>query len=582
MGAGGIKKLSSEQIHTLEVQKNKSICKLRIYGDPIGYGFLCKILEANKKILIADKKILNSERLKDKKTLELLLNNDSNKELFIQMDKERTQYESKINEIFILEIREDDELKDTDFIEIENVNNINKYKDEEIYILPYVVENKEKFPHGNIKKIKEVGREKILEHKCVDLGRNQLASFFPILKLKNNKMIGINKDDKTGFFIKDDIDAFKEIDQKNKEESSLSKVKTNIQNKENETSEIGFPTSEGESQIVNKPSTEILDNNIENEVENNKNEIINDKANIISPNNDTKNGKIIHYIILLIKVGKEDFNKKVFFLGNLEEKKDERKNGFLNEVKKLGKMENFKLSISMPDNSQKNENEFKNFFKPDKIEGIYSIELQIPGYISDCSYMFYNCPNLIDVNLSNFDLSPVTKMNDMFNYCTNLTKVKFSGNETKYLDNMAYMFNYCKKLKSIDFKNITTENVTDMSGMFQNCEELEELDLTKFCTPNVLSLNCMCNDCYKLKSIKFSNQFNTDKVLYMNYMFFGCENLADLNFSYFSITKDNVKEMEYMIEGCDKLKKIFVKRKDLLNFKEIFKKEKDKFETVKS
>ena len=191
-------------------------------------------------------------------------------------------------------------------------------------------------------------------------------------------------------------------------------------------------------------------------------------------------------------------------------------------------MSNLALSISNPENEQENYNKFFNKFKP-KMEGCYSIELKIPYYISDCSYMFYNCPNLTDVNLSNFDISPVTKMNDMFNYCINLTNVKFPKNETKRLDNMAYMFNYCKHLKSINFENIDTENVTDMSGMFQNCEQLEELDLTNFCTPNVSSLNCMFNDCFNLKSIKFSHKFNTAKVLFMNYMFFGCEKMEVLD-----------------------------------------------------
>jgi hypothetical protein len=129
--------LDIEKLHILEVQKNKSICRLRIYGDNIGYGFLCKTPVTNTQILVADKNVLNSEKLENKKTLELLLNNDDNKDLFINLDKERIKYDSKINEIFILEIKEDDELKNTDFIEIEDVNNINKYTKKDIYILPY-------------------------------------------------------------------------------------------------------------------------------------------------------------------------------------------------------------------------------------------------------------------------------------------------------------------------------------------------------------------------------------------------------------------------------------------------------------
>ena len=172
-------------------------------------------------------------------------------------------------------------------------------------------------------------------------------------------------------------------------------------------------------------------------------------------------------------------------------------------------------------------------------------------------------------------------MNDMFNYCINLTNVKFPKNETKRLDNMAYMFNYCKHLKSINFENIDTENVTDMSGMFQNCEQLEELDLTNFCTPNVSSLNCMFNDCFNLKSIKFSHKFNTAKVLFMNYMFFGCEKMEVLDLSYFSLNNFNYKEMEFMFEGCDILKEIYVSKKFVVYFKKIHDKEKEKFKEEK-
>ena len=589
MGFGSSKvKLSEQQLHTLDVQKNKSICRLRIYGDNIGYGFLCKTPETNTKILVADKKILNSEKLRDKKTLELLLNNDDNKELFIQMDKDRIKYDSKNNELFILEIKDDDELKNTEFIEIEDVKDINKYKAKKIYILPYQVEDKNKFPAGEIKSVKE--KEKIIKHNCNNLGRNQLVSLFPILNLESYKIIGINKDKETGFFINEDIDAFnKEVEERMKLEISKineSEVKDTKTGEENENNKFITNTSIGESKMFNKPSSKNIEHEIDREMNENRNKLEEDKRNFNAPNNEekifTNNENIINYIIIMIKVNKEDIeiNKNIYFFGNLEESKDKRENGFLTEMEKIKKMPNLELSISEPDNENKSYNKFFNSFKPKK-EGNYTIELNIPYYISDCSYMFYNCPNLIDVDLSNFELSSVTKMNDMFNYCINLTQVKFPGKETKRLDNMSYMFNYCKSLKSIDFKKIDTEKVTDMSGMFQNCEKLEELDLTNFYTPNVSSLNCMFNDCYNLKSIKFSHKFITDKVLFMNYMFFGCEKLEVLDLSYFSLNTFNVKEMVSMFEGCDKIKDIIINRKYIPYFKQIHEKEKDKFKVEK-
>jgi len=191
MGFGSSRpKLDERQINILDEQKNKSICKLRIYGEIIGYGFLCKIPETNTKILIAYKKDLNSDKLKDKKTLELIINNDTISELFINLNKERIKYDSENNELFILEIKEDDELEITDFIEIEEINNFDKYKEKDIYILPYIVEDK-KFPVGKIEDVKQEGKKKIIKHNCNNLGKNQLVSLFPILNLKSNKIIGI-------------------------------------------------------------------------------------------------------------------------------------------------------------------------------------------------------------------------------------------------------------------------------------------------------------------------------------------------------------------------------------------------------
>ena len=583
MGFGSSKvELNKEQLHKLEVQKNKSICKLRIYGEEIGFGFLCKMPKTENKVLITDQKTLNSKTLEDKKTLELLLNNDINKELFIDMKKERIKYESEKSELFFLEIKDDDELKNVDFIEIEDINNFNDYKKKDIYILPYELDGKDKFPTGKIEDIKENEKEKIIKHKCNNLGKNQLKSFFPILNLKSYKLIGINKEEKTGFFImKEDLDAFNKIIEEKKaldiSSKNVDKMKDSITEGDNEIYDKPSTMTGQVNEIFRKPSSGNNEHEIDRMVNENKNDVEKYKNNLIE--NDkiyTNNANIINNIIIIIKVNKEDTNKNVFFFDSLVKDKVKRENGFIKEIEKIEKMPNFELSISRPDNATEKHKEFFNSFIP-KIEGNYIIELNIPDYISDCSYMFYNCPNLTDVDLSNFELSPVTKMNDMFNYCTNLTKVTFSREETKRLDNMAYMFNYCKNLKSIDFKNIDTENVTNMSGMFQNCEKLEELDLTNFCTPNVSSLNCMFNDCFNLKSIKFSHKFNNDKVLFMNYMFFGCENLEKLDLSYFSLNNSNIKEMECMFEGCDKLNEIFVNRDYSLYFKQIHDKQKDKF-----
>ena len=55
---------------------------------------------------------------------------------------------------------------------------------------------------------------------------------------------------------------------------------------------------------------------------------------------------------------------------------------------------------------------YTNFFKPEK-EGIYEIKLKFNIAINDCSFMFNNCENIIQLDLSSFDTSQVTDMNNI-------------------------------------------------------------------------------------------------------------------------------------------------------------------------
>ena len=120
------------------------------------------------------------------------------------------------------------------------------------------------------------------------------------------------------------------------------------------------------------------------------------------------------------------------------------------------------------------------------------------------------------------------------------------------------MFNYCKKLSKIDLSNLNTENIISMAGMFQHCESLEFLDLSNFDIKNNTQLSCMFNNCYKLTDIKFSEKFNTKKVMFMPWMFYGCENLTILNLTSFNIDQNIIRDMSDMFIGCDKLEEILI------------------------
>ena len=123
--------------------------------------------------------------------------------------------------------------------------------------------------------------------------------------------------------------------------------------------------------------------------------------------------------------------------------------------------------------------------------------------ISDCSNMFKDCKNILEIDLSNFDSSSVI--------------------------DMKYMFDNCQSLTSINFKNFKTSKVNALSCLFRNCKSLISLDLSGFETINNEGTNQMFLGCKSLTSLNLSN-FDTSKVSYFfKSMFEDCSNLVYIN-----------------------------------------------------
>jgi len=82
--------------------------------------------------------------------------------------------------------------------------------------------------------------------------------------------------------------------------------------------------------------------------------------------------------------------------------------------------------------------------------------------------MFYNCSNITEIDLTEFDLTLITNMGNMFYNCYNLTKVFFGNYDTPNLNKTYGMFSGCYNLPSIDLSTINTSNVDNMKLMFIN------------------------------------------------------------------------------------------------------------------
>jgi len=204
-------------------------------------------------------------------------------------------------------------------------------------------------------------------------------------------------------------------------------------------------------------------------------------------------------IKLSLKIGKEDINKNIYFLDNtngdiIQNGKKEENHNFFKELNES----NVELYIN------NNKYKYKKYFRPDK-EGIYEILLKINTQIKDCSYMFFGCSNIINIDLSVFDTKNVSDMSYMFYECNNLINIDLISFDTRNVNNMRGMFFKCSKLTNIDISSFDTRNVKNMNHMFSGCSSLSNIDISSFNTKNInnaINMDYMFYNCPKLKEIK--------------------------------------------------------------------------------
>ena len=162
------------------------------------------------------------------------------------------------------------------------------------------------------------------------------------------------------------------------------------------------------------------------------------------------------------------------------------------------------------------------------------IEIKLKGMenITDMSYMFYKCSNLVSVsNISNLDTSKVKKMNCLFYDCESLSSLPdiLNWNTSKVTD-MSYMFYNCKSLNYLpDISKFDLSNVKYMTSMFNGCSSLISLpDITKWNISNIIDMNSLFCNCSLLTIIPDISKWNINNVIDMNSIFCNCLSLDSL------------------------------------------------------
>ena len=195
---------------------------------------------------------------------------------------------------------------------------------------------------------------------------------------------------------------------------------------------------------------------------------------------------------------------------------------------------------------------FYSKYDEQKIKNILEIDLSNfdTSQVTNMNNMFDGMTNLTTLNLSNFNTSKVTNMRFMFFHASNLTSLNLSNFDTSRVTDMQYMFSYASNLTTLNLSNFNTSKVTNMRYMFYGMSNLAILNLSSFDTSKVTNMNAMFYDIHSLITLNLSN-FDTSKVTNMSYMFYGMRNLTTLNLSSFDTSK--VTDMEAMFANMSSL-----------------------------
>ena len=105
-----------------------------------------------------------------------------------------------------------------------------------------------------------------------------------------------------------------------------------------------------------------------------------------------------------------------------------------------------------------------------------------------CDSWFWSCVKLTEIkNIENLYTNECTSMSYMFYNCSNLTNLDVSNFDTSKVRGMSYMFYLCKSLTNLDLSNFDISKVTDMDSMFYNCSSLQSITATQIVKDKILS-----------------------------------------------------------------------------------------------
>jgi len=184
-----------------------------------------------------------------------------------------------------------------------------------------------------------------------------------------------------------------------------------------------------------------------------------------------------------------------------------------------------------------------------------------PAALKSTVGMFENCTSLEAVSLEDLAMTKIASMSNMFRGCSSLASVNFDGVDTPRLKTLDNLFADCISLESADLSDLTYGDLKSLSNMFLNCESLQSVKLPVISNvSNLTDLSGMFSGCRSMENLAFRMteksaawnviEIDTSAVTDMSYLLENCENLKTL---VLDINMQNVRRLDGMLSGCDRL-----------------------------
>lgn len=170
---------------------------------------------------------------------------------------------------------------------------------------------------------------------------------------------------------------------------------------------------------------------------------------------------------------------------------------------------------------------------------------------------FFECNNLLSVNLSRLDTSKTTSLGYAFSRCKSLTDLDLSALDTNSVRSFADVFQDCSSLRSVNLAGWDTSSGKDFRQMFYRCASLEEIDISSFKTSASTSFEQMFYGCSSLRSLDLSH-FDTGSATTFASMFYNCASLATLDVLMFDTT--SATDLSQAFYGCKSLTELDLSR----------------------